>query len=77
MRISDTASARLHGALHQLPGMPAHERAAALNSNARAQRHPRRQNRPMRSPSSHHERPPRVLKRWQAWIGSRLGQRRP
>lgn len=69
MPISNTASARLHGALHRLPGMPAHERAAELNSNAGAQRHPRLQNRPLRSPGSHHERAPRVLTRWQAWIG--------
>jgi hypothetical protein len=79
MDISNTASARLHDALHRLPGMPAHERAAELNSNAGARQHAqlRLQNRPLRSPNSHHERAPRVLPRWQAWIGSRFGQRQP
>jgi len=77
MGTSRSVATRLHGMLHRLPAMPAHEQAAELNSNARAQRHPQLRNRPMRSPGSHHERAPRVLTRWQAWIGSRLGQRRP
>ena len=83
MGTSTKASTRLHDTLHRLPGMPAHEEAARLNSNAAAQRRhsapPIRplRNRPLRSPDRHHGRPPRVLAGWQARIGrlfGRLGQ---
>jgi hypothetical protein len=81
MGTSKTAGARLHGALHRLPGMPAHARAAELNANAAARRLHHRplrnralRNTPLRSPDGHHGRPPRLLAGWQAWIGRRLGQ---
>jgi hypothetical protein len=76
MGTSKAAGARLHDALHRLPGMPAHARAAELNANAAARRLHRRlsRNRPPRNPDGHHGRPPRVLAGWQAWIGGLFGQ---
>jgi hypothetical protein len=78
MGTSTKASARMHDTLHRLPGMPAHEEAARLNSNAAARRrHSAPPIRPLRSPDGHHGRPPRVLAGWQARIGrlfGRLGQ---
>jgi len=76
MGTSKAAGARLHDALHRLPGMPAHARAAELNANAAARRLHRRllRNRPLRNPDGHHGRPPRVLGGWQAWIGGLFGQ---
>jgi hypothetical protein len=86
MRASQPAGARLHDALHRLPGMPAHAETAGRNSNAaagRLHRHSLRsrplpsrplRNPPLRSPGAHHDRPPRVLAGWQAWIGHRFGQ---
>jgi hypothetical protein len=78
---SKKASVRLHDMLHRLPGMPAHGRAAELNSNGgtgRLQHRPlpnrRLRNRPLRSPDGHHGRPPRVLPGWQARIGRLFGQ---
>ena len=62
--------------------MPAHARAAELNANAAARRlqHRPLRNRPLRStplrgPGGDPERPPRLLARWQARLGRRLGQR--
>jgi hypothetical protein len=65
---------RLHEQLHRLPGMPPHADAARLNQNQAARRQPRRPARtghhPSRpTPGAHHARPPRVLARWQEWIG--------
>ena len=81
MGTSKAAGARLHDALHRLPGMPAHAQAAELNANAAARRLHHRplrnralRNTPLRSPSGHHGRPPRLLAGWQAWLGRRLGQ---
>jgi hypothetical protein len=76
MATSKTASERMHDAMHQLPGMPEHDRAAELNSNATAaRRHDHAlANRPLANHDSHHGRPPRVLVRWQAWIGRLFGQ---
>jgi hypothetical protein len=81
MGTSKTAGARLHDALHRLPGMPAHVQAGELNANAAARRLHHRpirnralRNTPLRSPDGHHGRPPRLLAGWQAWIGRRLGQ---
>jgi len=76
MGTSKAAGARLHDALHRLPGMPAHAQAAELNANAAARRLHRRllRNRPLRNPDGHHGRPPRVLAGWQAWIGGLFGQ---
>ena len=80
MGTSKDARLRLHEAMHRLPGMPAHDRAPALNSNATAQRRHGRSlpNRPLtstplRNPGAHHGRPPRVLVSWQTWIARRLG----
>ena len=70
MGASKTASARLHDAMHQLPGMPAHDQAADLNSTEA----PRLRNRPLQNRDAHHANSPRFLPRWQAWIGRRLGQ---
>jgi hypothetical protein len=81
MGTSEAVGSRLHEALHRLPGMPAHARAPELNANAAARRrhhrslpNPPLRNAPLRSPGAHHEHPPRVLVRWQAWIGRHLGQ---
>jgi hypothetical protein len=83
---SKKASARVHDMLHRLPGMPAHEQAAELNSNAgagrlqhrplqhRPLRHRPLRHRPLRSPDGHHGRAPRVLPGWQARIGRLFGQ---
>jgi hypothetical protein len=61
----------MHDAMHKLPGMPAHERAGSLNANALAGRlHHRSGARPV----ERHQRPPRVLAGWQAWIGRLFGQ---
>jgi hypothetical protein len=86
MATSNTPSTRMHDALHRLPGIPAHSQAAELNSNdAAARLHHRSlqnrpphnqalRNRPLPNPDGHHARPPRVLTRWQAWIGQLFGQ---
>jgi hypothetical protein len=76
METSKAAGARLHDALHRLPGMPAHARAAELNANAAARRLHRRllRNRPLRNPDGHHGRLPRVLAGWRAWIDGLFGQ---
>lgn len=71
MATSKPASERMHDALHQLPGMPAHDRAAELNSNATAAS---RHGHALANHDGHHERAPRVLVRWQAWIGRLFGQ---
>jgi hypothetical protein len=77
---SKKVSERAHGALHRLPGMPAHDRAAELNSNrAAAARHHRQlanrpvRNRPLQDLGRRPGRPPRVLPGWQAWIGRLFG----
>jgi len=71
MATSKTAGERVHDAMHQLPGMPGHDRAAELNSNATAaRRHPHA----LANHDRHHGRPPRVFVRWQAWIGRLFGQ---
>jgi hypothetical protein len=77
MGTSKAVGARLQDALHRLPGMPAHARAAELNANAAARRLHRRllRNRPQRNPDGHHGRPPRVLAGWQARVGGLFGQR--
>ncbi len=86
MGTSKAAGARLHDALHWLPGMPAHAQAAEQNANAAARRLHHRplrnralrntplRNTPLRSPGGHHGRPPRLLAGWQAWLGRRLGR---
>lgn len=81
MGTSKAVGARLHDALHRLPGMPAHARAAELNANARARRlhHRPLRNRPLRNtalrnPAGHHGRPPRLLAGWQAWLGRCAGR---
>ena len=76
MGTSKAAGARLHDALHRLPGMPAHARAAELNAKAAARRlhHRLLRNQPLRNPDGHHGRRPRVLAGWQAWIGGLFGQ---
>jgi hypothetical protein len=76
METSKAAGARRHGALHRLPGMPAHGRAAELTANAAARRLHRRllRNRPLPNPDGHHGRPPRVVAGWQARIGGLFGQ---
>lgn len=71
MGTSKPTVARLHDALHRLPGMPAHARAAELNANAAARRLHRRL---LRNRDGHHGRPPRLLAGWQAWIGGLFGQ---
>ena len=75
MGTSKAADGRLHDALHRLPGMPAHARAAELNANAAARRlqHRLLRNRPLRNPDGHHGRP-RVLAGWQARTGGLFGQ---
>jgi hypothetical protein len=75
MGFSDAAGAWAHDAMHRLPGMPDHARAGELN--ARHQRAlPNRplRNRPLQNPTGHHQRPPRLFPRWQAWLGERFGQ---
>jgi hypothetical protein len=74
MGTSKAAGAHLHDALHRLPGMPAHARAAELNANAAARHRRLVRNRPLPNPDGHHGRPPRVLAGWQAWIGELFGQ---
>ena len=74
---------RLHDDLHRIPGMPSHDHAAELNSNAHAKRvharanateariatpHPSLQNR-----AGHHG-DPKVLVRWQRFIGRMFGR---
>jgi hypothetical protein len=68
---------RLHGRLHQLPGMPMHSAAVHMNQSPRRRspdryeharpslvgRHPA-----LRNLSAHHAKPPRVLPAWQEWI---------
>jgi hypothetical protein len=78
---SDKTSPRMHNALHGLPGIPAHDQAAELNSSDAARRlhHRSRPNRPLRNrplqnPAAHHRRPPRVLTGWQTWLGRLFGQ---
>jgi hypothetical protein len=75
MGTSKKVSVRMHDALHQLPGMPAHDRAAELNSNATAARRHGRAlpSRPVPNHDGHHGRPPWVLVGWQAWIGRLVG----
>jgi hypothetical protein len=82
MGTSESVGARLHDALHRLPGMPPHAQAAELNANAAARRLHHRplrnralRNTPLRSPDGHHGRPPRLLAEWQARLGRRFGQR--
>jgi hypothetical protein len=81
MGTSKAVGARLPDALHRLPGMPAHARAAELNANAAARRLHHRplrnrglRNTPPRSPGGHHGWRPRLLAGWQARLGCRLGQ---
>jgi hypothetical protein len=86
VRTSNEPSEQLHGALHRLPGMPAHDRAAELNSNAAAARwhHRRLPNRPLRNRPLRNRplgnrgsyRRPRALAGWQARIGRLFGQAR-
>lgn len=64
---------RLHEDLHSMPGMPAHDRAASLNSNARANEahstpHPSHPDR------TRHHNDPKVLVRWQLFIGRLFGR---
>jgi hypothetical protein len=75
------ASTRMHDWLHQLPGMPAHDQAARLNSNQASGRLRNRSlpnrslpNRPLPNRAGHHGRPPRVLAGWQARVGRLFGQ---
>ncbi len=76
MSLKDSVGAGVHDAMHRLPGMPDHARAAELN----AQHHQRSaggrplDNRPLRNPDDSHERPPRLLAGWQAWLGQRFGR---
>ena len=76
MGTSKPAGARLHDALHRLPGLPAHARAAELTANAAARRLHRRllRHRPLPNPGGHHGRLPRVVAGWQARIGGLFGQ---
>ena len=63
MGTSKTVGARLHDALHRLPGMPAHARAAELNANAAARRRHHRllRNRPLaQHPAAEPGRSPRA-----------------
>ena len=78
MGTSKPAGARLHDALHRLPGLPAHAWAAELNANAAARRlhHRLLRSRPLANPDGHHGRPPRVLAGWQARICGLFGQGR-
>jgi hypothetical protein len=75
------ASTRMHDWLHQLPGMPAHDQAARLNSNQASGRLRNRSlpnrslpNRPLPNRAGHYRRPPRVLAGWQARVGRLFGQ---
>jgi hypothetical protein len=77
---SKETSTRMHDALHRLPGMPAHDQAAELNSNDAARRLHHRslpnrllRNRPLQNRDGHHGRLPRVAVRWQAWLGRLFG----
>jgi hypothetical protein len=75
MKTSKPAGEHLHDWLHRLPGMPAHARADALNASApRGLRNRPLRNSPLRNRDGHHERPPRLLAGWQAWIGRRFGR---
>ncbi len=81
MGTSKKASTRMHDALHRLPGMPAHDQAAELNSNDAAGRLHHRslpnrplRNRPLQNPDGHHGRLPRVAAGWQAWLGRLFGR---
>jgi hypothetical protein len=76
----DKTGTRRHDALHRLPGIPAHDRAAELNSNDLASRLHHRslpnrplRNRPLQNPDGHHRPPPRVLTGWQTWLGRLFG----
>jgi hypothetical protein len=68
---------RLHVELHTLPGMPAHEDAARLNSIAHSSRvHKANRSAPHPSPNSPthasrtaHHNDPKVLIAWQRFIG--------
>jgi hypothetical protein len=79
---SDKTSTRRHDALHWLPGIPAHDRAAELNSNDLARRlhHRSLPNRPLRNrplQNGHHRPEPRVLTGWQTWLGRLFGPGQP
>lgn len=63
--MSTSITARLHGYLHKLPGIPAHSEADRLHRHAHHHRGPHPS--PTHS-NSHHARPPRVLVGWQNWI---------
>ena len=79
METSNKTGARMHDAMHWLPGIPAHDQAAELNSNDAARRRQNRSlpnrplpNRPLQN-DGQHRRPPRVLTRWQTWLGRLFG----
>jgi hypothetical protein len=75
MGLNNTVSAGVHDAMHRLPGTPDHARAVELNTRQhRPLRNRPLRNRRLRNPDRHHERPPRVLAGWQAWIGQRFGR---
>jgi hypothetical protein len=75
MRFSSAVGALAHDAMHRLPGMPDHARAGELNSRQQQRVLPNRRlgNRPLRNQNGHHQRPPRLFPRWQAWLGERFG----
>ena len=82
MGTSETVGARLDDVLRRLPGCPLTPGAAELSADAAARRLQNRplRNRPLRStplrgPGGDPERPPRLIARWQARLGRRLGQR--
>jgi hypothetical protein len=80
MGLKNFVGAGAHDAMHRLPGMPPHARAAELNSHQhrplrnRPLRNRPLPNRPLRNPDSRNERPPRLLAGWQAWLGRRFGR---
>jgi hypothetical protein len=81
MGFSNAAGAWAHDAMHRLPGMPDHARAGELNAHQRQRALSNRalpnrplRNRPLQNPNGHHQRPARLLPRWQAWLGERFGQ---
>jgi hypothetical protein len=75
--MSKTVSA-LHGATHQLPGVPAHHDATAnQRSHHLGGSHPNNRQPNVRNsnrPHRHHQAPPRVLVAWQNWIGRLVGR---
>jgi hypothetical protein len=80
MGFSSAVRALAHDAMHRLPGMPDHARAAELNArhhtplrNRPLRNRPLR-NRPLQNLGGRHGRRARVLVGWQAWIGQRFGQ---